>query len=258
MGRDRRFYLNAAVSLEGRDTVTEPVIYRRIPPCDAGALASAAPIGVADLHEGLGAVAGRMALMAPEMKAIGPGIRCIGQAVTAYNYPGDNLMIHKALEVAGAGHVLVLCNGGGSQGALWGEMATLYARKKGIAGVVADGPVRDVDAIREMGFPVFATVISPCHAEKRGPGSVNVPVVCAGVLVEPGDVIAADGDGVLVIPRALLSEVVADASARSGKETEFRTGIESGRSLHEMTGIDQSFAKSGIRERDEVWPGGRS
>src|SRR5262249_62167438 len=143
-----------------------PITCTRIPKPAPALGAEAAKYAIADLHEALGAVQGRMALMSSRMRPLLDGRRISGAAVTSYNFPGDNLMIHVALNVAARGQILVLTNGGGTQGALWGEVACTFAAKEGVAGVVADGPVRDIDALREMNFPVWATAISPSHPEK--------------------------------------------------------------------------------------------
>lgn len=230
-----------------------PVIFTRIPEPDPALVAEAANFAIADLHEALGPVQGRMSLMTPRMRPLLAGRRISGAAVTSYNFPGDNLMIHVALNVARKGQVLVLTNGGGSQGALWGDVACTFAVKKGIAAVVADGGVRDIDALRELDFPVWSTAVSPEHPEKRGPGSVNVPVVVGGVLVEPGDVIVADGDGVLVIPRAHLARTIEGAKARAQKEVAIRTRINAGESLYEILGMAGNVEAAGIPVRDETW-----
>jgi 4-hydroxy-4-methyl-2-oxoglutarate aldolase len=230
-----------------------PIICTRIPLPDPALVAEAATYALADLHESLGAVQGRMALMSARMRPLIAGQRISGAAVTSYNFPGDNLMIHVALNVAQRGQILVLTNGGGTQGALWGDVACTFAAHKGIAGVVADGPVRDIDALREMNFPVWATAISPSHPEKRGPGSVNVPVVVDGVLVEPGDVIVADGDGVLVIPQAHLAGTLEGARQRAAKEVAIRQRIKAGESLFEILNMDAAVKAAGIAVVDKTW-----
>jgi 4-hydroxy-4-methyl-2-oxoglutarate aldolase len=230
-----------------------PVIYSRIPLPDPDLVAEAGKHAIADLHETLGPVQGRMSLMGPRMRPLLEGRRISGAAVTSYNFPGDNLMIHVALNVAARGQILVLANGGGHQGALWGEVACTFAAKKGIAGVVADGPIRDIDALREMDFPVWSTSISPSHPEKRGPGSVNVPIVVDGVLVEPGDVIVADGDGVLVIPQVHLRRAVEGARARAEREVAVRARIAAGDSLYEIMNIEAAVRAAGIEQVDATW-----
>lgn len=229
------------------------VIYSKVPRPDAALVARAAQFGIADLHEGLGAVAGRMCLMSPAMVPIAPGQKVCGPAVTAWNYPGDNLAIHAALYTAQAGDVLVLTNGGGHQGALWGDIACSFAKKQGLVGTVVHGATRDVDAIRALGYPVWSTAISVEHPEKRGPASVNVPIVVDGVLVEPGDVIVGDSDGVLVIPRALLPMAVENAEARAAKEVKFRRRIEEGGVLFDILGMRKVVADLGIEIKDCTW-----
>lgn len=229
------------------------VIYSRIPRPDPALLARAAQFGIADLHEGLGEIAGRMCLMSPDMVPIAPGQKVCGPAVTAWNFPGDNLAIHAALYTAEAGDVLVLTNGGGHQGALWGDVACGFAKKKGVAGTVVHGASRDLDAIRELGYPVWSTAVSVEHPKKRGPAAVNVPVVVDGVMVEPGDVIVGDSDGVLVIPRALLEVAVTNAEARAAKEVEFRRRIEEGEVLFDILGMRQMVADLGIDIKDCTW-----
>jgi 4-hydroxy-4-methyl-2-oxoglutarate aldolase len=229
------------------------VIYSRIPRPDAALIARAAKFGIADLHEGLGEMAGRMCLMSPAMVPIAPGQKVCGPAITAWNFPGDNLAIHAALYTAQAGDVLVLTNGGGHQGALWGDVACTFARKKGLAGTVVHGATRDVDAIRELGYPVWSTAVSVEHPKKRGPAGVNVPVVVDNVLVEPGDVIVGDSDGVLVIPRALLEHAVTNAEARAASEIEFRRRIEEGEVLFDILGMRSVIEDLGIEMKDCTW-----
>lgn len=231
----------------------KPVIYNRIPASDPALIARAAEFGIADLHEALGAVAGRMSLLTPAMRPIADGQRVCGPAVTAWNYPGDNLMIHAALNVAKSGDVLVFTNGGTAQGALWGDVACTFAVKKGVAGAVVYGACRDTEAIRELGFPVWTTAISVEHPEKRGPGAVNVPIVVDGVLVEPGDIIAADADGVLVIPRALLAYTVERAEARAEAEKVFRARIADGEKLIDILGMQAVIDAAGIEQKDCTW-----
>ncbi len=230
-----------------------PIICTRIPLPDPALVAEAAKYALADLHESLGAVQGRMALMSSRMRPLLQGRRISGAAVTSYNFPGDNLMIHVALNVAERGQILVLANGGGTQGALWGDVACTFAAQKGVAGVVADGPVRDIDALREMDFPVWATSISPSHPEKRGPGSVNVPIVVDGVLVEPGDVIVADGDGVLAIPQAHLARTLKGARQRAEREIAIRKRIKAGESLFQILNMQAAVEGAGIRQVDATW-----
>lgn len=229
------------------------VIYSDIPRPDAALIARAAEFGVADLHGALGTIAGRMCLMSPNMRPIAPGQRLCGPAITAWNYPGDNLAIHAALHTAQAGDVLVFTNGGGHQGALWGDVACGFAVKKGVAGAVVHGAVRDTDAVRDMGFPVWSTHISVEQPDKRGPAAVNVPVVVDGVLVEPGDIIAADADGAVVIPRALLAQTVAGAEARAANEVNVRARIAAGELPLDILGLRAIIENAGIEQVTGRW-----
>jgi 4-hydroxy-4-methyl-2-oxoglutarate aldolase len=231
----------------------QSVVYKQIPRCPQELLDQIAAFPVADLHESLGAIEGRLRLMSPRMRPIAPSQKAVGQAVTAFNYPGDNLLIHAALDVARRGDMLILVNGGVPQGALWGDVAATYAMEKGVAGVVADGPVRDIDALRDMGFKAWATIVSPAHPEKRGPGSVNIPVVCDGVRIEPGDIIAADDDGVLVIPVRLAAETIERARRRNDAEREIRRQIKQGRTLVDILGMQKHFEAAKIEMVDGLW-----
>lgn len=229
------------------------VIYSRIPRPDPALVARAAKFGIADLHEGLGEIAGRMCLMSPAMVPIAPGQKVCGPAVTAWNFPGDNLAIHAVLYTAEAGDVLVLTNGGGHQGALWGDVACTFAKKKGLVGTVVHGATRDVDAIRELDYPVWSTAVSVEHPKKRGPAAVNVPVVVDNVLVEPGDLIVGDSDGILVIPRDLIELAVINAETRAAKEVEFRRRIEEGEVLFDILGMRAVIEDLGIAIKDCTW-----
>ena len=229
------------------------VIYSDIPRPDSALIARAAEFGVADLHGALGVVAGRMCLMSPMMRPIASGQRLCGPAITAWNYPGDNLAIHAALNTAQAGDVLVFTNGGGHQGALWGDVACGFAVKKGVAGAVVHGAVRDTDAVRDLGFPVWSTHISVEQPDKRGPAAVNVPVVVDGVLVEPGDIVAADADGVVVIPRALLARTVEGAEARAANEVKVRARIAAGELPLDILGLRSVIENAGIEQVTGTW-----
>lgn len=231
----------------------KPVIYTKIPRLDPALIARAAKISVADLHEGLGAVAGRRALLGPAMKPLFEDARVCGQAVTCWNYPGDNLMLHAAVRVAQAGDVIVATNGGSADGALWGDMITYYCKRHGIAGAVIDGAARDLARIRELGFPVFSTAVSVSHPEKRGPGSANVPVVMAGVTVNPGDLIVGDADGVMAIPPEQVGTAVTNAEARMAKEEAMRAKVDAGATMFDLLDLAPCIAAAGIETRDTTW-----
>jgi 4-hydroxy-4-methyl-2-oxoglutarate aldolase len=232
----------------------DSIIYKRLP---AAALAcrpgAALDYGVADLHEAMGAVQGRRTLMSPTMRPLNPGLKIAGAAVTALNYAGDNLMVQKALLLAEPGQVVVLSNGGGLQGALVGEMMATYALKKGIAGIVVDGPIRDTDALRKLQLPIWSTSVSASHPERRGPGAVNIPLPCAGITVRPGDIVMADDDGVIAIPPADFERVLAGARQRVEKEARILAALRDGGTLYELSGANAVFDALQIDERDTSW-----
>lgn len=234
----------------------QSVVYTRIPRCPPSLVEEVSRFPVSDLHEAMGAIDGRAHLMSPRMRPIASGQRIAGQAVTSLNYPGDNLMIHAALNVAQAGDVLVLANGGVAHGALWGDVAATFAAEKKIAGIVADGPVRDISALREMGCKVWSTVLSPSHPEKRGPGAVNVPILCDGVRISPGDIIVADDDGVLVLPQRLAADAVRRARERNDTEKSVRQKIKAGSSLFEILQMQKNLDAAGVKIVEAEWKEG--
>jgi 4-hydroxy-4-methyl-2-oxoglutarate aldolase len=231
----------------------QSVVYKRIPRLDPALIERASRINVADLHEGLGPVVGRQCLMRPEMRAVFPAARVCGQAITSFNFPGDNLMLHAAFRVAEPGDVLVLTNGGSPQGALWGEIASYYSRIRKLGGAVIDGATRDTVQITEMGFPVFASYISVSYPGKRGPGAVNVPLAVAGVTVNPGDLVVGDADGVLAIPPAQVETAVSNAESRMAKEADIKRKLDEGKTLYEVAGLKSLFEAAGIVEIDGIW-----
>jgi 4-hydroxy-4-methyl-2-oxoglutarate aldolase len=232
--------------------VSESTVYLKVNRVSEAVCRKAVAASVADLHEAMG-TEGRKALMSARMRPISENIRIAGPAVTAFCWPGDNLMMHRALYLAQPGDVLVVvCDS--DSGAQWGDLAATYAKHKGLAGVVVHGAVRDVDQLRRLGAAVWSTAISPIHPDKRGHGSVNSPVVCDGVLVNPGDLMVADGDGVLCIPKPLAGKAVDTALARMRKEDEAAAKVRGGASVWELSGAAASYAAmSGIREVDAAF-----
>ena len=231
--------------------MTGSKVYLRVERVDAATCSAAAQSSVSDLHEAMGRPRCHEQTMAPQMRPVVEGVRIAGPAVTASCPPGDNLMMHRALSLAQRGDVLVVQSP--EAGAQWGDIAAYYALKKGLAGVVVDGFVRDVDELRAMRSPTWATKIGPSSPQKEGHGLVNGPVTCAGVRVEPGDLVVADGDGVIVLPRRDAAAIVAKALERTQREGAQRAEIDAGAHPWHLHGAAASYEKMDIEEIDAPW-----
>lgn len=158
-----------------------------------------------------------------------PGHRILGPACTVKVFPGDNLMVHKALDIARPGDILVVDASGSALTAVLGDLVSTKARHRGIAGVVVDGLVRDLPAIRELGdFPVFARGVTPIGPLHRGPGEVNFPVSAGGIVVNPGDIIAGDLNGVVVIPRDVAETILLRLEVRWAIERDYQAAVQRG------------------------------
>lgn len=227
-------------------------VYLKVNRVAAETVAQAAQVTVADVHEAMGP-AGRTALMGERMRPLQQGAKIAGPAVTAFCWPGDNLMMHRALYLAQPGDVLVVVSRAELSGAQWGDLATRYALQKGLAGVVVQGCVRDVDQVRALGLPVWSTHVWPIHPDKSGHGTVNAPVVCEGVEVRPGDLVIADGDGVVVVPRDDAARVVAAAQAKMCKEDEAAEAVRGGAAVWDISGAAASYAKLEIEEFERAF-----
>lgn len=228
------------------------VIFRDIPTSDPAMIAAASAFSVADLHEAMPAARARSALMASRVRPVVAGLKILGFAVTSCDGEGNNLMMHKALSLAPRGSVLVATSFG-RRGALWGELAAGYARRAGVAGVIVDGNVRDVADLQTMRFPTWASEISPLRSDKDKAGAVNVPIMCGDILVRPGDIVAADADGVLVIQPAEMASVVERAAVRKARENELRQSIETGGSLFEELRLEETIEALGMEQVDGHW-----
>lgn len=228
-------------------------VFLKVNRVDAAVVKGAQDVTVADVHEAMG-VGGRPALLGARMRPIREGQRRIaGPAVTAYCWPGDNLMMHRALYLARPGDVLVVVCQAELSGAQWGDLATRYALNKGLAGVVVHGCVRDVDQVRELGLPVWSTHIWPMHPDKSGHGFVNAPVICEGVEIRPGDLIVADGDGVIRVPRLEAPLIIDAAIAKMQKEEGVAERVKSGASVWELSGASAAYARLQIEEVDAAF-----
>ena len=152
---------------------------------------------------------GRMSGMHSEIRRVSKdGFKMAGSAVTVKVRPGDNLMLHKALDMAQEGDVIVVSNGGDRSHSLMGEIMVRHAEFRKLGGIVLDGPVRDIDTIRTLEIPIYATGTTPAGPYKEGPGEINVNITCGGVSLNPGDLVIGDDDGVVVVPKEDLEEVL--------------------------------------------------
>ncbi len=174
-------------------------------------------------------VMGRFGSMDPGIKPVDSRMRVCGPAVTVLARPGDNLMAHKAIELAAPGDVIVVNTGNCTYSAIWGELMTHAAMEVGLGGLVVDGAVRDKTELTEIGWPVFSRTIVATSCDKDGPGEINVPIACGNVVVNPGDVVLGDEDSVVVIPREWADRVADMAEKKAEEETSRIKEIHSGK-----------------------------
>jgi len=224
-----------------------PTIVRTIQRPDADAVRLLGQLGVATVHE----AQGRTGLMRPYMRPIYVTAKTAGPAITVSCQPGDNLMIHAALELCEAGDVLVVTTTSESTDGMFGELLAVSSRARGVVGLVIDAGVRDVADITAMDFPVWAKAISAQGTVKATPGSVNVPVVCAGASVGPGDVIVGDADGVCVVPRETAADIARLGAERVAKEEKTRERLRKGELGLDFYGFRAKLAELGVRYVDE-------
>ena len=203
--------------------------------------------GVATVHE-----AGSAHLFPPEIAPIQHDARIAGSAVTVSCPPGDNLMIHAAVEMIEPGDVLVVATTGPADNGMFGELLAVSVMSRGCAGLVTNGGVRDVADLRRIGFPVWARTVHAEGTTKTGVGSINLPVVCAGVEVGPGDVVVADDDGVAVVELERAEAVVELARLRVLNEDETRQRLASGELGLDIYGFRQRLGELGARWVDSV------
>jgi 4-hydroxy-4-methyl-2-oxoglutarate aldolase len=199
-------------------------------------------LGVATVHE----AHGRMGLMKPYMRPIYPSAKVAGPAVTVLCQSGDNLMIHAAVAVCQPGDVLVVTTGSDSTDGMFGDLLATSLVAHGVLGLVIDAGVRDVSELTAMDFPVWSRAISAQGTVKATAGSVNVPIVCAGASVHPGDVIVGDMDGVVVVPRERAAEVAKASQARTAKEEKNRESLRSGELGLDMYGLRNKLKELGV------------
>jgi 4-hydroxy-4-methyl-2-oxoglutarate aldolase len=217
-------------------------VVRKIERASQETIAALGELGVATVHE----AQGRDGLLRPYMRPIYAGAAAAGSAVTVLAQPGDNWMIHVAVEVCQPGDIMVVgCTADNTDG-MFGELLATSLKARGVRGLVIDAGCRDVRAISEMGFPVWSRAISARGTVKASLGAVNLPIVCAGIAIAPGDVVIGDDDGVVIVPRKTAAAVAKAGREREAKEAESRKRLAAGELGLDLYGMRPKLAALGL------------
>ena len=222
------------------------VVVRTIERALGADIAGLGDAGTATVHEAIG----RRGYLGPELQPIQQGVKVAGSAVTVRSHPGDNIMIHAAVEVCQPGDLLVVTNTAPSTHGMFGDLLASSLMSRGVVGLVMDAGVRDTMDLRAMGFWVWTRHVSCEGTVKASPGSVNVPISINGVIIEPGDVICADDDGVVAVPRTEAGWALEQSNARLANEEAARTRLSAGELGLDMSGLRQKLIDMGVEWRD--------
>jgi 4-hydroxy-4-methyl-2-oxoglutarate aldolase len=219
------------------------IAVRNVTRADADSVAKLAKYGVATVHEAMG----RAGLLAPYMRPIVAGAKICGPAVTIFAHPGDNWMLHVAAELLQRGDVAILGTSSDNADGMFGELLATSFRARGAVGLIIDAGCRDLADLRTMQFPVWAKAAHAKGTVKATLGSVNIPIICAGALVHPGDVVIGDDDGVVVVPKAHAARVAAAAATREEKEAVTRQRLAASELGLDVYGMRESLNKAGLK-----------